>query len=134
MASQQQQNSQCPLCRTLGETRMTLSREKGILKIRLETEDIVASLKQQMAKCYGNRVLPSGRRQGRNQGKKVNVQEYYILGQNIGTSSILELVELLLQRDYPNIAIFDASKIIIHTKANKQISRTASKSIHRLRY
>ena len=108
MASHQQE--QCPLCRTLGEERMTLSRENGILKLRLETEDIVASLKEQMAKCYGNRVLPPGRRPGKNQGKKVNVQEYYILGQNIGTSSILELVELLLQRDYPEIAIFDGSK------------------------
>ena len=106
MASLQQGHYHCPLCRTLSETRMTLSREKGILKIRLETEDIVASLKEQMAKCYGNRVLPPGRRPG----KKVNVQDYYILGQNIGTSSILELVELLLKRDYPKIAIFDGSK------------------------
>ena len=104
------QHTQCPLCNTLGEERMSLSRENGILKVRLETVNIVASLKQQMAKCYGNRVLPPGRRQGRNQSKKVNVQEYYILGQNIGTSSILELVELLLQRDYPEIAIFDGSK------------------------
>ena len=108
MASHQQE--QCPLCRTLGEERMTLSRENGILKLRLETEDIVASLKEQMAKCYGNRMLPSGRLQGRNRGRRVNIQEYYILGQNIGTTSILELVELLLQRDYPNIAIFDGSK------------------------
>ena len=105
------QHSQCPLCNTLGEERMNLSRDpNGILKVRLETVDVVASLKEQMAKCYGNRVLPPGRRPGRNQGKKVNVQEYYILGQNIGTSSILELVELLLQRDYPEIAIFDGSK------------------------
>ena len=108
MASHQQE--QCPLCRTLGEERMTLSRENGILKLRLETEDIVASLKEQMAKCYGNRMLPSGRLQGRNRGRRVNIQEYYILGQNIGITSILELVELLLQRDYPNIAIFDGSK------------------------
>ena len=108
MASHQQE--QCPLCRTLGEERMTLSRENGILKLRLETEDIVASLKEQMAKCYGNRMLPPGRLQGRNRGRRVNIQEYYILGQNIGTTSILELVELLLQRDYPNIAIFDGSK------------------------
>ena len=108
MASHQQE--QCPLCRTLGEERMILSRENGILKVRLETEDIVASLKEQMAKCYGNRMLPSGRLQGRNRGRRVNIQEYYILGQNIGITSILELVELLLQRDYPNIAIFDGSK------------------------
>ena len=105
------QHSQCPLCNTLGEERMTLSRDpNGILKVRLETIDIVASLKQQMAKCYGNRVLPSGRRHTNRINKKVNVQEYYILGQNIGTSSILELIELLLQRDYPEIAIFDGSK------------------------
>ena len=111
MASRQQQHVQCPLCNTLGEEKMTLSRDpNGVLKVRLETVDIVASLKQQMAKCYGNRVLPQGRQPGRNQGKKINVQEYYILGQNIGTSSILELVELLLQRDYPEIAIFDGSK------------------------
>ena len=104
------QHTQCPLCNTLGEERMSLSREKGILKVRLETVDIVASLKQQMAKCYGNRVLPIGRRHTNRINKKVNVQEYYVLGQNVGTSSILELVELLLQRDYPKIAIFDGSK------------------------
>ena len=43
----------CPLCKTLGETKMSLSREKGLLKIRLETNDIQTSLKEQMAKCYG---------------------------------------------------------------------------------
>ena len=45
----------CPLCNTLGETTMILSKEKGLLKVRLETEDIVASMKEQMAKSYGHR-------------------------------------------------------------------------------
>ena len=43
----------CPLCNTLGETRMILSKEKGVLKVRLEKDDVVSSLKEQMAKCYG---------------------------------------------------------------------------------
>ena len=34
----------CPLCKTLGETKMILLEKKGSLKVRLETEDIVASL------------------------------------------------------------------------------------------
>ena len=50
----------CPLCNTLGETRMILSKEKGVLKVRLETEDIVASLKEQMAKTYGHRNVQYG--------------------------------------------------------------------------
>ena len=43
----------CPLCKTLGETKMILSKEKGLLKVRLERDDIVTSLKEQMARCYG---------------------------------------------------------------------------------
>ena len=34
---------------------MILVEEKGVLKLRLETEDIQATMKEQMAKCYGNR-------------------------------------------------------------------------------
>ena len=98
-----QENHNCPLCRTLGETTFTLSSENGILKVRLETEDIQKSLKEQMAKCYGNR---RAQHRGR-QNKKINVREYYVLGQNIGTTSILELVDLLLERDYPSIVAFD---------------------------
>ena len=45
----------CPLCKTLGETKMILSEEKGILKVRLERDDVIASMKEQMAKCYGYR-------------------------------------------------------------------------------
>ena len=50
----------CPLCNTLGETTMILSREKGLLKVRLEEDDMVETLKQQMAKCYGNKNASSG--------------------------------------------------------------------------
>ena len=50
----------CPLCNTLGETRMVLSGEKGVLKVRLETEDIVRLLKEQMAKCYGYNHVDHG--------------------------------------------------------------------------
>ena len=50
----------CPLCRTLGETTMILSNEKGLLKIRLQEEDIVTSLKEQMAKSYGYRNTQHG--------------------------------------------------------------------------
>ena len=50
----------CPLCNTLRETRMTHSREKGILKVRLEEYDIVTSMKEQMAKTYGQKNIPNG--------------------------------------------------------------------------
>ena len=50
----------CPLCNTLGETTMILSREKELLKVRLEEEDVVESLKQKMAKYYGNKHVSSG--------------------------------------------------------------------------
>ena len=50
----------CPLCNTLGETTMILSREKELLKVRLEEKDVVESLKQKMAKCYGNKHVSSG--------------------------------------------------------------------------
>ena len=50
----------CPLCKTLGETKMILSEEKGILKVRLERDDVVASMKEQMAKCYGYRNTQYG--------------------------------------------------------------------------
>ena len=43
----------CPLCNTLGETTLTLSRVKGVLKVRLEKDDIITSMKEQMAKTYG---------------------------------------------------------------------------------
>ena len=102
--------SHCPLCRILGETRLTLSSEKGLLKVRLESEDVQKSLKEQMARCYGNRrqqLIPG--RKVKKQGKKIKIQEYYILGQNVATADILELVELLLERDYPDVAIFDGS-------------------------
>ena len=102
--------SHCPLCRILGETRLTLSSEKGLLKVRLESEDVQKSLKEQMAKCYGNRrqqLIPG--RKVKKQGKKIKIQEYYILGQSVATADILELVELLLERDYPDVAIFDGS-------------------------
>ena len=102
--------SHCPLCRILGETRLTLSNEKGLLKVRLESEDVQKSLKEQMARCYGNRrqqLIPG--RKVKKQGKKIKIQEYYILGQNVATADILELVELLLERDYPDVAIFDGS-------------------------
>ena len=55
MASAHSSGSQCPLCKILGETKMILVEEKGVLKLRLETEDIQATMKEQMAKCYGNR-------------------------------------------------------------------------------
>ena len=50
----------CPLCNTLGETTLTLSREKGVLKVRLEEDDIVTSMKEQMAKTYGHRNTQYG--------------------------------------------------------------------------
>ena len=50
----------CPLCKTLGETKMVLSKEKGLLKVRLERDDIATSWKEQMAKCYGYRNAPYG--------------------------------------------------------------------------
>ena len=50
----------CPLCNTLGETTVTLSREKGVLKVRLEKDDIVTSMKEQMAKTYGHRNTQYG--------------------------------------------------------------------------
>ena len=50
----------CPLCNTLGETTVTLSREKGVLKLRLQNDDIVTSMKEQMAKTYGHRNTQYG--------------------------------------------------------------------------
>ena len=54
----------CPLCKTLGVTKLALSKiyliylalskDKGLLRERLERDDIVKTLKQQMAKCYGS--------------------------------------------------------------------------------
>ncbi len=38
---------------------MILSKEKGLLKVRLERDDVVTSLKEQMAKSYGYRKIPS---------------------------------------------------------------------------
>ena len=38
-------HSACPLCRILGETKLILSKEKGILKLRLEIEDVQTLLK-----------------------------------------------------------------------------------------
>jgi len=55
MASIHKTGSQCPLCNILGGTKMRLIAEKGVLKLRLETEDVQATLKEQMAKCYGKR-------------------------------------------------------------------------------
>ena len=46
---------------------------------------------------------------GARSGKKLKIHEYYILGQNVATSSIHECVDLLLKRDYPEIVIFDGS-------------------------
>ena len=42
--------------------------------------------------------------------KKIKIQDYYVLGQNVARSSILECVDLLLERDYPEIVAFDGSK------------------------
>ena len=44
----------CPLCKTLGVTKLAFSKCKGLLRERLERDDIVKILKQQMAKCYGS--------------------------------------------------------------------------------
>ena len=44
----------CPLCKTLGVTKLAFSKYKGLLRERLERDDIVKTLKQQMAKCYGS--------------------------------------------------------------------------------
>ena len=54
------QSHNCPLCNTLGETTMILSREKGLLKVRLEEDDVVTSLKEKMAKLYGHRNTQHG--------------------------------------------------------------------------
>ena len=101
----------CSLCNTLGDTKVFFIEGKRTLKVRLETEDIVETLKESMAKYYGTRKIERNGQKGKKKGgKKMKIQEYYVLGQNLATSSILELVELLVERDYPQVGIFDGSK------------------------
>ena len=82
----------CPLCQILGERKFELSNEKRPLKERLKTR----KNQENMAKNYG--------------AKGENKLDYYILGQNVATTSIEKLVKLLLKRDYHRIFVFDGSR------------------------
>ena len=102
MASIQQNH--CLLCTSLGETKLTLSKENGILKVRLETR---TDRKKNLVKNYGTKTE---NRDDQKQSKNIDLREYYLLGQDLATTSIAELVDLLLKRDYPQIVVFDGSR------------------------
>ena len=99
-------NQQCLLCKTLGISNLILSKDKNVLKLRLEQDNIQNILqKETLAKCYGS--LKNGVKMVQKRPKKVFIRNYHVLGQDIESTSIHKLVELLLERDYPEIANFN---------------------------
>ena len=96
----------CPLCKTLGISKLVVSKDGKAQKLysRLEKDNFQTPLlKEAMAKCYGLEKSGKFIHQER-RPKKCFIENYEILGRNVAAQSIFELADLLLQKDFPDIA------------------------------
>ena len=94
----------CPLCKTLGISKLVVSKDGKAEKLysRLEKDSFQTPLlKEAMAKCYG--LEKSGKYQER-RPKNIFIEDYEILGRNVAALSIFELADLLLQKGFPEIS------------------------------
>ena len=65
----------------------------------------ISRIKERMAKSYATTIDCEETIEQYGYTKKW--KEFYIMGQNIASESIYEVADLLLKRDYPNIASID---------------------------
>ena len=96
----------CPLCKTLGLSKLVVSKDGKAKKLysRLEKDNFQTPLlKEAMAKCYG--LEKSGKYiHQEHRPKKIFIENYEILGRNVAALSIFELFNLLLQKGCLEIA------------------------------
>ena len=102
----------CPLCKTLGISKLVVSKDGKAKKLysRLEKDNFQTPLlKEGMAKCYG--LERSGKYINKEcRPKKIFIENYEIHGRNVAALSIFDLADLLLQKDFPQIANFNKER------------------------
>ena len=102
----------CPLCKTLGLSKLVVSKDGKAKKLysRLEKDNFQTPLlKEGMAKCYG--LEKSGKYINQEcRPKKIFIENYEIHGRNVAALSIFDLADLLLQKDFPQIANFNKER------------------------
>ena len=93
----------CLLECTVGIKDFIQSPEEETIEERLQKDGIRQDIKQNMAKNYFE-----GSCQDQSQRQNSNLpQEFFLLGQDVATDSILEASDHLLHRDYPHVHSFD---------------------------